>query len=245
MIVESIIVFIFSLTIGSFLNVVGLRMFTDEKTVNDRSRCTTCSTPLKPLDLVPVFSWVFLRGKCRHCKAKVSYIYPLGELLTAIGFTIAYVVYGFSIEFLIQVVLIAGLVVATVTDLKDMMVFDRVHVVTFIIMFILRLFQGFEVVKIYLISAIGMFLLMYLVFILSGGKMGGADVKIYAPIGLGIGFISSLESLFLASFVALVFMILLSVFTKKKIRQVKFPFIPFIAIGVILTHCFSLYSLIM
>ena len=237
-----ITVFIISLFLGSFYNVVGLRTLSGEKLSYPASHCTSCNHRLYPWDLIPLFSWLFLKGKCRYCKEKISPIYPFGELLTAISYTLIIYTYGFTLEALIQIVFITIMIFSTVTDLKEHIVPDRFVIIGLILVFILRVINGEFIIK-YLLSGIVSFGLLFLILIISKDKLGGADVKIYALIGLAIGFSSSICSLFYASFIGVIFNIAAMLISKNK-KLLEIPFIPYITLGVLLTYIVNIYSFI-
>ncbi|MBO1915012.1 prepilin peptidase, partial [Microvirga sp. 3-52] len=89
-IVMGLLFFIYGIVFGSFFNVVGLRVPKKESIVSPPSHCTNCNRKLGVLDLVPVFSYIFLKGKCRGCQTKISFIYPFMEFATGVLFALAY-----------------------------------------------------------------------------------------------------------------------------------------------------------
>ena len=101
----SIFFFIFGIVFGSFYNVVGLRVPKKESIVSPPSHCTSCQRRLTALDLVPIFSYIFLRGKCRTCGVKISPIYMATELLTGVLFAFSYWKLGFSAELVVALFL--------------------------------------------------------------------------------------------------------------------------------------------
>ena len=101
-IVYLIFFFILGLVFGSFYNVVGLRLGAGESLIKPRSHCTKCNHVLRFYELIPVISYVVLRGKCKKCKQKISIMYPLIELFTAVLFALSYYVYGFSFELILS-----------------------------------------------------------------------------------------------------------------------------------------------
>lgn len=235
-------IFFIGLFFGSFFNVVALRTLSNEKMALPPSHCTTCNHRLYPWDLVPVFSWLFLGGKCRYCKEKISYIYPFGEILTASAFAIVFYRFGFSLEALVHLVFIIIMIIATVTDLKETMVPDRFVVIGLILVLILRLIIG-DSVGAYILSSIGSFGVLYLFFLLSGGKMGGADIKLYALIGLAMGFLPAMGTLFYASFIGLLVNVPLLIL-KKQGKEFEIPFVPFITLGILGIYIFNIYEYI-
>lgn len=116
---------VFGLIIGSFLNVVGLRLLSDESIVFPASKCPKCNTPIKWYDNIPVLSYVFfLRGKCRNCKAKISIQYPIVEALTSFSFVACLVTFGIGWTALFMVVLMSLFMVICITDMKEQLVYD-------------------------------------------------------------------------------------------------------------------------
>src|SRR5271154_6536055 len=89
-------VFLLGLIIGSFLNVCILRIPRAESIVLPASHCPACDTDIKPYDNIPVASWLLLRGRCRKCKARISALYPMVELLTGLLFLACYFAFGLS-----------------------------------------------------------------------------------------------------------------------------------------------------
>jgi len=107
-----ILTLLFGLIIGSFLNVCIYRLPRKESIVFGRSHCTNCSTMIKWYDLVPVFSYIFLRGKCRNCKVKISIQYPMVELVNGLAYLGLYWLLGYSILFYILCVVVSSLIVS-------------------------------------------------------------------------------------------------------------------------------------
>ncbi len=117
-------VFIFGLTIGSFLNVVILRGFSGESIVLPPSKCPHCLHKLAPWDNIPVLSFLILGGKCRYCHEKISIQYPLVELFTAVSFTFIFYKYGFGINSFFLCIAAALCIVMAVCDILEKEIFD-------------------------------------------------------------------------------------------------------------------------
>lgn len=235
-----VFVFFISIYLGSFYNVVALRTLSGESIIgtNESSHCVTCGHELNYFDMVPIFSWLFLKGRCRYCGDKLSPLYPFGEFLTGVAYTIIVWQFGFTLEAIVQVVLITVLILATVTDLKEMIVPDRFTVIGLILVGTLRIVIG-QNVGMYFFSGLLSFLFLLLILVLSGGRMGGADVKLYALIGLAIGIDGAIGSLFYASFIGV--LVNLPVMIKKK-ESLKIPFVPFITAGILLIYIHNIYG---
>lgn len=232
-----LVVFVFGLVFGSFFNVVALRTLKGEKLDYPPSHCVNCNHNLAAKDLVPVFSWLYLRGKCRYCKEKISPIYPFVEFLTGVSYTLIVYEFGFTLETFIQIIFITIMMIATSADLKEKIIPDRFFLIGLALVLILRIVKGDDLGH-YLLSSAIAFGVLLLILLLSKGRMGGADVKLYALIGLSIGWVDSLGSLFYASFVAVAFYIVMNFINKKgKITgKTEIPFVPFITIGVLMTY---------
>lgn len=237
-----LIFFIVGIIFGSFYNVVSLRTLKGEKLSYPPSHCVNCNHNLSFWDLFPVVSWLFLRGKCRYCKVPISPIYPFMETLTGVSYGLIMWQFGFTLEALIQIIFITILILATITDLKEMIVPDRFVIIGLILVLGLRIYQGEDVIH-YVISAAVAYTLLVIIFFASGGKMGGADIKLYALIGLSIGWMDSIGSLFYASMVASLFYLVLHLLSKTKFkRKLEIPFVPFITIGVLLTYVLPFFK---
>src|SRR3954449_12472722 len=100
----------FGLLIGSFLNVVAYRLPRGQSLVKPRSRCTSCGEEVRPYDNVPVLSWVFLRGRCRHCGEGISARYPAVEVVTALTFAVVALVRGVDADLLLDLPFAAMLI---------------------------------------------------------------------------------------------------------------------------------------
>lgn len=125
------LVFVTGLSIGSFLNVVILRTLSEESIVFPASKCPKCQTPLKWWHNIPVFSYIFLHGKCAFCKEPISIQYPIIELLTGIIFTLLFMKFGLRFDTLFAWIFSALLIVIAGTDMKEKVVYD-VHTYTLI-----------------------------------------------------------------------------------------------------------------
>ena len=231
--------FIIGAVIGSFLNVVADRLLRGEQFVKGHSYCEHCKTILKPKDLIPIISFMSTGGKCRYCGVKLSKQYPISEVITAIGTVILAVKLKTDIyEMLIALTLLYTLIVASIMDYKETWVADRIHVVGAGIIFLLRIIQQ-ERLFFALQGMVVSMLFLGLVFAISKGKMGGADIKIYAPIGLVVGMNRGIESLFYASVLSLPILIIYMIIKKKPLKGVEIPFIPFIGLGVFATYFYD------
>ena len=131
----TILFFVFGLVFGSFYNVVGLRLCKGESLISPPSHCVKCNHKLSPLELIPVFSYIFLKGKCKKCHEKISIMYPIIELITGILFALSFYCFGFSNELILALLLSSLFVIVIVTDLNYYIILDSVLVVFGVLVF--------------------------------------------------------------------------------------------------------------
>ncbi len=199
--VWTVLFFVYGTLFGSFYNVVGLRVPKKESIVSPPSHCTVCDRRLTLPDLVPVLSFVFLRGKCRGCGTKISPIYPFMEFITGILFALAYLQFGFTAELAVALVFLSMLVIITVSDIAYMLIPDRILLPAVVLLALLRLFSPLTPWWDSLLGAAVGFGILLLVAIVSKGGMGGGDIKLFFVIGLVLGTQLTLLTLFLAALI--------------------------------------------
>lgn len=198
------IVGILGLVVGSFLGVVATRIPKGESIVRPPSSCDHCRQRLRPLDLVPVIGYQLLRGRCRHCRAKVLAVYPLLELTTGGLFALVAWQIGFRLELLIGLLLVSILVVITLTDIQQRLIPDRVVFFGMGALLVLRIFTHPLPWWNYLLAFIIGGGILYVIALLSlillrKEGMGGGDIKLFAMLGLALGVGATLLTLFLAA----------------------------------------------
>ena len=120
------LVLVFGLVVGSFLNVVGLRLLSGEGIVFPPSKCPKCNTRLKWYDNIPVLAYILLRGKCRYCKAPISWQYPVVEACTAIMFLLIFLKFGVTFVTPMLFILTGASIVMCITDFREQVIFDWV-----------------------------------------------------------------------------------------------------------------------
>ncbi|GAE27340.1 leader peptidase [Halalkalibacter wakoensis JCM 9140] len=228
--VHIIIFAIFGLIFGSFFNVVGLRIPKNESILTPGSHCTTCGYSLRPFDLIPILSYLFLRGRCRKCKTSVSFLYPFIELSTAVLFTISFLAVGWSKELPLLLLFCSLLMIILVSDLVYMIIPDKV------LLFFGAIFIIYHVIFPStpwwepIVGAVVGFTVLLLIAIVSNGGMGGGDIKLFAVLGFVLGWKLVLLTLFIASLIGAVVGVI-GMSLKKVKRGEPIPFGPFIVIG--------------
>ncbi|WP_307068241.1 prepilin peptidase [Alkalibacillus filiformis] len=231
-------IFILGLVLGSFYNVVGIRVADQRSIVTPRSHCPSCSKTLKWYELIPVLSYIFQKGQCRKCGEKVSSIYPFFELLTGLLFVLAFYKIGFQLEVIIAWMLISLLVIITVSDLYKQIIPDSILLVFLVSIILLRiLIPTNPWYDAYLAAIIG-FVLLLVIAIVSKGGMGGGDIKLFGVLGLFLGIQGTLMTLFLSSLIGAVVGVILMAFGKVK-RGVPIPFGPFIAVSALIAYFYA------
>lgn len=252
------IVFIFGLVVGSFLNVVIYRLRSGENFLLGRSHCPACGHTLSWEDLFPLFSFVFLRGKCRYCHKKISVQYSLVELGAAVLFVLIFWKFGFvwNLEFGIwnfsqlfvagYLLLVASLlIIIFVFDLKnyiipDGAVFSAIGI-AFLYQFIASLkfanwnFFGiwnmeFGILRPLLAGFLAAAFFLAIILISRGKWMGMGDAKLAFFMGLFLGYPNILAALFLAFFTGAIMGVGLIILGRKKLQS-EVPFGPFLIFG--------------
>lgn len=230
--------FLFGLTLGSFYNVVGLRVPVGKSIVAPRSACPTCGHQLRAFELVPVLSYVLQGGKCRVCKTGISPIYPIYELLCGVMFATAPLVVGWTSELIIALTLISLLIIILVSDVAYMIIPDKVLLVFAGIFLLERIFIPITPWWGSLIGAAIGFSLLLAIAVISKGGMGGGDIKLFALLGFVLGTKTVLLAFFLSTLLgALIGIIGLSIGVFK--RKKPIPFGPFIATGSMIAYYYG------
>lgn len=220
------------LAIGSFLNVLIYRIPLKISAVKGNSYCPNCEHKLNWLDLFPVFSYLFLRGKCRYCKEKISFRYPLVELLNGACWLTIYFIFGLNVNSLIYALVCSCLITLAFIDIDHKIIPDRFH----IIIGVCGIISVFTYQNLPLLDRIiGLFavsLPLFLVFIFYGG-MGFGDVKLFAVSGFLLGWKLILLTILVSSVLGAIFGITL-ILRKKAGGKSEIPFGPFIAFAIII-----------
>ena len=232
-------ILLFALLIGSFLNVCIYRIPRNKSISFPPSHCTNCNTSLKPVDLIPVLSYLYLKGSCRYCGEKISPKYPIVEALNGILWVILYLRFGLSFEFYGLAVLSSLLLVISVIDLEIQEIPDGLNILGFIAGIIYIAVQWD--IDLVLSSFAGLLIgsgLFFLIAFLSKGGMGGGDIKLLGVLGIWLGWKLTMLLILLSFFIGALVSVFL-IITKIKSRKDYIPFGPFIAIGAYIAIIFG------
>ncbi|MEN6349746.1 MAG: prepilin peptidase [Syntrophomonas sp.] len=214
--------------IGSFLNVLIYRLPRKESIVWPGSRCVACGHKLGIRDLIPIFSYLGLKGKCRYCQGEIAVSYPLVEGLTALSFLLVFDRWGFTLAAGGGCFFTGLIIVAAFTDMKDGVIPDSITYPGLITGILLSCFLGSISTAILGSAFFGGFLL--LIAVLSRGGMGGGDVKLAAVIGAFLGLKGAVMVLVLSSFLGAIWVLPL-LFKGKADRKTAVKFGPFLSLA--------------
>ena len=225
--------FIFGAVIGSFLNVCIFRIPAKTSIIKPPSQCPHCHHPIRFYDNIPIISFIVLRSKCRDCGGKISWRYPLVELITAVLSLLLFLKFGLTLIFLTFFIFTAVLIVITFIDLDQQIIPDVLTLPGIPIFFLLAIF----VVKIpWLEALIGLLIgggvLFAIAFvyqlITKREGMGGGDIKLLAMIGGFLGWKSLIFILLFSSFSGAIVGIT-AMIIKKQDMKYAVPFGPFLS----------------
>jgi leader peptidase (prepilin peptidase)/N-methyltransferase len=247
--ITSILVFLFGSAVGSFLNVVIYRLPEGLSLLRPPSRCPKCHTRLKPYDNVPVFGWLWLRGRCRYCKAPISVRYPLIEAFTGGLFLAAFWLFGMTWVTLGYWVLLSWLVALAFIDFDTLTLPNPLTQSGLVLGLVFQAWQGhlqwgtlggmvqglmagvigavlgiwiFDIVTLFASSALGQ------------TAMGGGDAKLAAMLGAWLGWQGMLLSGFMACLIGAIIgggAMALQLISRRQ----PMPFGPFLALGAVIT----------
>ena len=236
------IVFVLGITIGSFLNVCIYRIPENLSIIKPRSRCGNCGQTLNAWELIPIVSWLMLKGKCHNCKVHISVRYPLVELLEGVLFVLVFHKFGVSIMTLLFWLFVAIMTVVFFIDIDHKIIPNKVvifatvagicpiglHYTVGYLYYSNGIFEPF--ISAVLPSGLMLAIALLSVAVFKKVGIGMGDVKVYIPIGLFLGWRLSLLSIWITFFLGGFFGLLwILVFRKSKNDYI--PFAPFIVIG--------------
>jgi prepilin signal peptidase PulO-like enzyme (type II secretory pathway) len=254
-----VFLFLFGLAIGSFLNVLILRINTGE-TLGGRSRCFSCLAKLAWYDLVPLASYFAIRGKCRYCRSKVSWQYPIVELMAGVIFVVTgWIMFGavnqvFTdgkiFQYILNVSFFSTLLAASVYDIRHKIIPDQFSLFLFVVAVISEVFMikagvsgaslGADV-----LAASGAFIFFGGLWLISRGAwMGFGDAKLAISLGLFLGYPGILFGIVFAFWSGALFGIAMMVAGRYG-RKTEVPFAPFLALGTLLAFIFMASGAVM
>ncbi len=236
-----LLIFFLGTIFGSFYNVVAERITNKKSIVHPPSHCPKCQHILKWWELIPVISFLLQGAKCSNCKVKLSWFYPLSEIVSGLLFVICFLVFGFSLELIIALTFVSMLIIIVLSDLYYMIIEDCVLIFFGIAIFLQYIFiYDIKTAFIYLLYGVGSFVLMLGLkflgdFLFKKESLGGGDIKLMLVIGMVIGFDMSIMTIFLSAFLALPISLLLI-----KSENHEIPYGPFLALAALIIYFFQI-----
>ena len=226
---------IFGSVFGSFINCMAWRIVNKESIVKGRSHCTTCGHVLGVLDLIPIFSYLFSKGKCRYCKESYSPRYMITEVILAVVFMLFAYRYDVSVETLRYMLLSCILLGLSLVDLDSYEIPNRFIIAGIVLWAVTIPFMETSIKGQVTTGLLGgiclgggiLSLSLFMDMVLKKESMGGGDIKLFFMLGLYLGPALGLLHLIISCFVGIFFVVIL--------RKNKIPFGPAISIGAIIT----------
>lgn len=216
---------------GSFYTVIAFRVPKNQSIILPGSHCPACGHHLGPLELIPIFSYVLQKGKCKKCRCRISYVYPLTECLTGTLLTAACLFFsGQPLNMVSAILLVSFGIIFSLSDLYYLLLPNSLMILFFLSASLVLLYFKPANVSLHIISGMLFFGFFYCFFWLSEGGIGGGDVKLFAIIGLLLGWRLTLLTIVIACCFTL-FTILLLLLLQKISRETPVPFAPFIFLG--------------
>ena len=228
-------IFIFGLCIGSFLNVCIYRLPASKSIVHPRSMCSNCGTLIAAYDNIPVLSYLWLKGRCRHCQIKFSLRYPMVELLGGLFALGTFLKFGLTLEALIYYLFFTALLVVTFIDIDHRIIPNVITLpgipICFAASFALSTITYREALLGILIGGGSLFLVAWIYSLITKKEgMGGGDIKLLAMMGAIVGWQGVLFTIFVASLVGTIAG-LAAMLQSRKGMKLAVPFGPFLSIG--------------
>jgi prepilin signal peptidase PulO-like enzyme (type II secretory pathway) len=230
----SIFLFFFGLCIGSFLGVIIDRLPRNERFTKGRSYCEHCKHTLGLFDLIPLFSYIFLGGKCRYCHAKLSVFYPIVEVTTGVLFVVTFLHFGAGNSVLLAgyFLLVSILIALFFIDLKyGILPFSLIGIAGIVSVPIILLSNPLLLLN-HVLSGFGVFLGFLALFLVTRGRgMGFGDVVYVLFMGLLLGFPKIIVGLYIAFLSGALVSLVLVALKRKKLKGGTVPFGPFLVLG--------------
>jgi prepilin signal peptidase PulO-like enzyme (type II secretory pathway) len=234
----SIVIGLFGLMIGSFLNAVLWRLKVRKSFLRGRSMCPRCRRTLKPVELIPLVSFILLRGRCRRCHKPISWWYPGIELMTALLFLASWLRFGATGPFFVDLAVFPFLILIFAYDARESLILDRVSLPGAGIALIGSLLLGLSFWNLILSAILGAGFFAVQYFFSNGRWVGGGDIRLGLLMGLFLGWPSVLLALCLAYIGGSVVGIAL-IATRRKKWQSAMPFGTYLTVATVLIHLYG------
>jgi len=234
--------FMIGAILGSFYYVVAYRIPKGESIISPPSHCPKCNHRLGPLELIPIFSWLFQLGRCKNCKCKISVFYPLFETTCGLLFGFCFLSYGFNFDLIIVLTFVSMIMIIILSDIYYMIISDGVLIFFSLSMFIEMIFiYDIKYALLHLLYGVISFAIMYGLkllgdFLFKKESMGGGDIKLLFVFGLMFGWQMSIVSIFLSAIIGLP----ISLIVMRKNSEHVIPYGPYLGLAAILIVLFKI-----
>lgn len=225
-----IFIFLFGLAFGSFLNVCIYRLPKKESIIFPSSHCPSCQKKLQVKDLIPVLSFLLLKGKCRYCGKKIHWRYPVVELINGLGWVGIISLCGFTLEGITALLIFSFSLVVTLIDVEHYLILNNLVIFLFLCGFLFHFLSHEMSLKERVLGMLVGFAIPFFLALISRGGMGGGDIKLCAAMGFWLGFPGIFQAIFIGALVGSIMGIIL-LLTKIKKRKDPIPFGPFLVLG--------------
>lgn len=233
-----VLAFCLGTCMGSFLNCAAWRITHNESFLSGRSHCPSCGHTLGIVELIPVLGWILLKGRCKHCKEKISVRYLITEIIMGVITVLCLLRFDLTILCLRNYGFLCILFLLTLTDIDEMIIPDGCHIAAVIIWILAEpfLFKGWMDVILHLVAGLlfgGGLLIISLIMdrILKRDTLGGGDIKLFGVIGLYLGIVGTMFVMILSCLGGLVFYIIVQSKQGEEGEEKAFPFGPWIAMA--------------
>lgn len=233
------VIFIFGICIGSFLNVVIIRLPRDESLIKRSSHCMTCGTKIRPIDLIPVFSWIFLRGKCHNCGEKISPRYPIVESLNGILYVLTFMILDINAKAIITCLLMSLLIVVGFMDWDTQLIDMKIVIPIFLLAIPAAIFTDDVPLVHRIIGALAISVPFFIIGEVSRPIIRKTKGEDFRAIELGdtylmfaAGALLGTQAIIVSALLGIVAAAIFGVIIKLVTKDSKFAFGPYLSIGI-------------
>lgn len=235
-----VLFFVLGSVLASFYGVLAIRAPQNKSIVKPRSHCDSCHHVLSWYELIPIFSYLFLRGKCRKCKKNLPVYEPIVEFLTGFLFLASYLYFDFSYEFFVSLFVLSLVILIFISDIQFLIILDSPLVITSLAVFFLKWYY-FDLKTAFYAVVSGVILFLFMLGIGYLGKkafkrdaLGGGDVKLVFVMGLILGTTHAFAALVLSTFLALPY----ATFSLFATKEHEMPYGPFLVSALLVVFCY-------
>lgn len=222
--------FLFGLCMGSFIQVVSFRFPLKLNFISGHSCCPVCHHRLSYTEMIPLISFIYLKGRCQHCHHSISFRYFVVEFMTAITFVFFYQVYGLSFSLLFITILYSLLLCISLIDIDSLTIYDAfLGLLVLLAFFSLFSFNHLSIFN-RLFACLLMFIPLSILYFIKPHGLGYGDVKLLSILGFILGYPCILMCFSISVFSCLLYMIFM-IFIKKRTKNQPIGFAPFISFG--------------